>query len=156
MKSRNLNETDHHHLQLQYLKIKKNKKTWMPQFSKVFSFKCHWLHSKVASKGVWETQLLLLLTKKKKKKLLFGILGNFFYFPFVISSMGKLGFWIGALMMCVMVLLQKSDGTQFIVGGAKGWGIQNYNQWAEANRFQIGDSLGINIFFFNNYSWWFI
>lgn len=59
--------------------------------------------------------------------------------------MAKLGFAFGAL-MCVMMLLQKGDGTEFTVGGAKGWGVsvaQSYNQWAEANRFQIGDSLGI-------------
>ncbi|KAA0046497.1 early nodulin-like protein 3 [Cucumis melo var. makuwa] len=39
------------------------------------------------------------------------------------------------------------EGTQFIVGGAKGWSVsmaQTYNQWAEANRFQIGDSLVFN------------
>lgn len=60
--------------------------------------------------------------------------------------MGKLGFAFGGL-ICVMMLLQKSEGTEFIVGGAKGWDVsvaKSYNQWAEANRFQIGDSLVFN------------
>ena len=59
--------------------------------------------------------------------------------------MAKLGFAFGAV-VCVMMFLQKGEGTQFIVGGAKGWSVsmaQTYNQWAEANRFQIGDSLGM-------------
>ncbi|XP_031745854.1 early nodulin-like protein 3 [Cucumis sativus] len=60
--------------------------------------------------------------------------------------MAKLGFAFGAV-VCVMMFLQKGEGTQFIVGGAKGWSVsmaQTYNQWAEANRFQIGDSLVFN------------
>ncbi|XP_022941054.1 early nodulin-like protein 3 isoform X1 [Cucurbita moschata] len=62
--------------------------------------------------------------------------------------MAKLGFAFGGLIWAVMALsLHKSEATQFIVGGAKGWGVsmaQTYNQWAEANRFQIGDSLVFN------------
>ncbi|XP_023525486.1 early nodulin-like protein 3 [Cucurbita pepo subsp. pepo] len=62
--------------------------------------------------------------------------------------MAKLGFAFGVLIWAVMALsLHKSEATQFIVGGAKGWGVsmaQSYNQWAEANRFQIGDSLVFN------------
>lgn len=59
--------------------------------------------------------------------------------------MAKLGFAFGVL-MCLMVLVKEGDGTEFTVGGAKGWALpmaQTYNQWAEANRFQIGDSLGM-------------
>lgn len=47
-----------------------------------------------------------------------------------------------------MLLLQKGGATEFKIGGAKGWTVPNdpsevhYNQWAENNRFQIGDSLG--------------
>ncbi|XP_022139708.1 early nodulin-like protein 3 [Momordica charantia] len=60
--------------------------------------------------------------------------------------MAKLGFAFGVL-MCLMVLVKEGDGTEFTVGGAKGWSLpmaQTYNQWAEANRFQIGDSLVFN------------
>ena len=49
--------------------------------------------------------------------------------------------------LCLMLLLvQKGSGTQFTVGGSKGWTVpentstNSYNQWAENNRFQIDDS----------------
>jgi hypothetical protein len=56
-------------------------------------------------------------------------------------------------LLCLLLLVHKGDATQFTVGGSKGWTLPapevHYNQWAENNRFQIGDSLGktIEIFF---------
>ncbi|XP_040990169.1 early nodulin-like protein 1 [Juglans microcarpa x Juglans regia] len=50
-------------------------------------------------------------------------------------------------LVCLMLLMQMGDATQFKVGGSKGWTVPtdpnevHYNQWAEKNRFQIGDSL---------------
>ncbi|KAF7112186.1 hypothetical protein RHSIM_RhsimUnG0252400 [Rhododendron simsii] len=47
----------------------------------------------------------------------------------------------------LLVLIQKGGAFEYEVGGANGWTVpsnQNpvsYNQWAEKNRFQIGDTL---------------
>ncbi|GAV60657.1 Cu_bind_like domain-containing protein [Cephalotus follicularis] len=45
----------------------------------------------------------------------------------------------------VLLIMQKGSAREFKVGGSKGWAIPDnstsYNQWAESNRFQIGDSL---------------
>ncbi|KAK1584521.1 hypothetical protein Q3G72_033707 [Acer saccharum] len=52
--------------------------------------------------------------------------------------------------LCVMLFIQKSCATQFLVGGKGNWGAPtdnstiNYSQWAESKRFQIGDSLVFN------------
>ncbi|KAL5548274.1 hypothetical protein UlMin_003505 [Ulmus minor] len=45
-----------------------------------------------------------------------------------------------------MLLIQKSNATDFTIGGSKGWTVDSsatsyYNQWAEKNRFQIGDTI---------------
>ncbi|KAF5177014.1 Early nodulin-like protein [Thalictrum thalictroides] len=40
--------------------------------------------------------------------------------------------------------MKSVDATEFRVGGSDGWTVTtsfNYNQWAEKNRFQVGDSL---------------
>lgn len=57
-------------------------------------------------------------------------------------------------LLCLMLLVHKGESIEFTVGGSKGWHVPDpnevhYNQWAENNRFQIGDSLGktIEIFF---------
>lgn len=44
------------------------------------------------------------------------------------------------------MLISIAAGTQFKVGGSNGWSVpdsnaMSYNQWAEKNRFKIGDSL---------------
>ncbi|KAE8125619.1 hypothetical protein FH972_020402 [Carpinus fangiana] len=49
-------------------------------------------------------------------------------------------------LLCLLLLVHKGDATQFTIGGSKGWTLPapnevHYNQWAENNRFQIGDSL---------------
>lgn len=50
--------------------------------------------------------------------------------------------------LCVVLLVQKSEAREFLIGGKGNWGTPtdnttlNYNQWAEKNRFQIGDSIG--------------
>lgn len=50
--------------------------------------------------------------------------------------------------LCVVLLMQKSEAREFLIGGKGNWGTPtdnttlNYNQWAEKNRFQIGDSIG--------------
>ncbi|KAI3948782.1 hypothetical protein MKX01_022196 [Papaver californicum] len=50
----------------------------------------------------------------------------------------------------LLIMIQKSavDAMEFKVGGEKGWSLPSdnsnaltYNQWAEMNRFQVGDSL---------------
>lgn len=45
----------------------------------------------------------------------------------------------------VLVLMERAGATQFKVGGGSGWTVPSdptaYNQWAQKNRFQIGDSL---------------
>lgn len=51
------------------------------------------------------------------------------------------------VMFNVFLLVQKSGAFEFTVGGSKGWTIPSdpntpiYNQWAEATRFQVGDSI---------------
>lgn len=51
-------------------------------------------------------------------------------------------------LFCLMLMIQKGDAYDFIVGGQKGWSVPSdsninpFNQWAEKSRFQIGDSLG--------------
>ena len=48
--------------------------------------------------------------------------------------------------VCVMLLIHKSGANDFAIGGSKGWCVPDssthYSQWAEGNRFQIGDSIG--------------
>ncbi|XP_068312126.1 early nodulin-like protein 9 [Pyrus communis] len=50
--------------------------------------------------------------------------------------------------VCVMLLIQKSGATDFAIGGSRGWAVPDssthYSQWAEGNRFQIGDSIVFN------------
>ncbi|KAF9589100.1 hypothetical protein IFM89_018831 [Coptis chinensis] len=47
----------------------------------------------------------------------------------------------------LVLLMQRAGATDYKVGGAKGWSVPNdpnapsYNQWAEGERFRIGDSL---------------
>ncbi|CAN6458038.1 unnamed protein product [Victoria cruziana] len=47
----------------------------------------------------------------------------------------------------VLACLNEASAREFQVGGSQGWTVPNdastnpYNQWAEKNRFQIGDSL---------------
>ncbi|CAN4104060.1 unnamed protein product [Withania somnifera] len=49
-----------------------------------------------------------------------------------------------------MMLLQDVNGYEFKVGGSGDWSVpldpnaNNYNQWAERSRFQIGDTLSFN------------
>lgn len=50
------------------------------------------------------------------------------------------------LLSILLLLMQEADATEFKVGGADGWSVPadaapTYNQWAERNRFKIGDSL---------------
>ncbi|CAD5182982.1 unnamed protein product [Musa acuminata subsp. malaccensis] len=52
----------------------------------------------------------------------------------------------GLLLICLALLSAMAGATQFRVGGSKGWSVPDpdavsYNQWAEKNRFQVGDSL---------------
>ncbi|KAG8069814.1 hypothetical protein GUJ93_ZPchr0006g40953 [Zizania palustris] len=47
---------------------------------------------------------------------------------------------------CFALVVEMAGATQFQVGGANGWSVpganaESYNDWAEKNRFQIGDSL---------------
>ncbi|KAL5211352.1 hypothetical protein ABZP36_022199 [Zizania latifolia] len=47
---------------------------------------------------------------------------------------------------CFALVVALAGATQFQVGGANGWSVpganaESYNDWAEKNRFQIGDSL---------------
>ena len=64
-------------------------------------------------------------------------------------------------LLSLLLVMQKVAATEYTVGGANGWsvpadGALHYNQWAERNRFKIGDSLcklrklflGIIFFFF--------
>ncbi|XP_042505629.1 early nodulin-like protein 3 [Macadamia integrifolia] len=52
-----------------------------------------------------------------------------------------------SLFSTLLLVIQRVDATDFKVGGAKGWTVpadpntNTYNQWAESNRFQMGDSL---------------
>lgn len=50
------------------------------------------------------------------------------------------------LVFCMIFLMNKACAREFQVGGPKGWSVPpnntlSYNQWAERNRFHIGDSL---------------
>ncbi|KAK2350956.1 early nodulin protein [Trifolium repens] len=53
-------------------------------------------------------------------------------------------------LFCLLVLMQKGDAYEFVVGGQNGWSVPSdpnanpYNQWAEKSRFQVGDSLVFN------------
>ncbi|KAL1299285.1 hypothetical protein HN51_043726 [Arachis hypogaea] len=53
-------------------------------------------------------------------------------------------------LFCLLLLVNKGNAYEFVVGGQKGWSVpsdpnsNSYNQWAEKNRFQIGDSLVFN------------
>ncbi|URD83019.1 Plastocyanin-like domain [Musa troglodytarum] len=52
----------------------------------------------------------------------------------------------GLALACVAVMIAMAGATQFRVGGSKGWsvpdpGAMSYNQWAERNRFRVGDSV---------------
>lgn len=55
------------------------------------------------------------------------------------------------LLGLLLVSLNEATATVFQVGGSDGWTVpkdpstQPYNQWAEKNRFQIGDSLCTSI-----------
>uniref|UniRef100_A0A6M2EQH6 Phytocyanin domain-containing protein n=1 Tax=Populus davidiana TaxID=266767 RepID=A0A6M2EQH6_9ROSI len=51
-------------------------------------------------------------------------------------------------LLCLLLLIQKNNATEFKVGGPKGWTVPDntsskghLNVWAEGNRFQKGDSL---------------
>ncbi|KAM3696497.1 hypothetical protein ACJW31_06G043100 [Castanea mollissima] len=66
---------------------------------------------------------------------------------FRLNPQNKVLYAVG--LFCLMLLVQKGAATQFTVGGSKGWAIPSpndvhFNQWAENNRFQIGDSLLFN------------
>uniref|UniRef100_A0A6V7QV70 Phytocyanin domain-containing protein n=1 Tax=Ananas comosus var. bracteatus TaxID=296719 RepID=A0A6V7QV70_ANACO len=52
----------------------------------------------------------------------------------------------GLILVCLALFVAMAGATQFKVGGSKGWSApdpnaESYNQWAERNRFQIGDTL---------------
>lgn len=50
-----------------------------------------------------------------------------------------------AVMALVMLAVGSSEGYDFYVGGQDGWvqsPSENFNHWAERNRFQVNDSLG--------------
>ncbi|XP_030478885.1 early nodulin-like protein 9 [Cannabis sativa] len=57
-------------------------------------------------------------------------------------------FQLWGLAICLSLsLIPKSFATNFTIGSAAGWSVSNaqsYNQWAETNRFQIGDSIVFN------------
>ncbi|XP_015898898.2 early nodulin-like protein 9 [Ziziphus jujuba] len=50
------------------------------------------------------------------------------------------------LLVLTLSMLQTSDANQFQVGGTGRWGPDStdYNQWAEKNRFQIGDTIAFD------------
>lgn len=56
-------------------------------------------------------------------------------------------FYVLGLLCVMMLMIQKGYAREFQVN----WGLhngtyaENYNQWAEKNRFQIGDSIGNNM-----------
>ncbi|RZS07576.1 hypothetical protein BHM03_00038456 [Ensete ventricosum] len=57
------------------------------------------------------------------------------------------------ILLSFFMLISIAAGTQFKVGGSNGWSVpdtnaMSYSQWAEKNRFKIGDSL---CKFFNQY-----
>ncbi|KAM0018547.1 putative Phytocyanin domain, cupredoxin [Helianthus debilis subsp. tardiflorus] len=44
--------------------------------------------------------------------------------------------------LSLLVLIQNADAYEFKVGGSGEWSLSaSYNQWAEKNRFQVGDTL---------------
>ncbi|RWR93425.1 early nodulin-like protein 1 [Cinnamomum micranthum f. kanehirae] len=51
----------------------------------------------------------------------------------------------GLGLLVLLLLMQRAGATQFKVGGSSGWTVPTdptaYNQWAQKNRFRIGDSL---------------
>lgn len=67
----------------------------------------------------------------------------------LVSSMAKRNskaYYAFGLFILVM-LMQRADATEFRVGGTNGWTVPtdpkalSFNQWAEMNRFHIGDTL---------------
>jgi hypothetical protein len=49
--------------------------------------------------------------------------------------------------LCFVLLVSMTAATEFKAGGTGQWkvpesGAKTYNQWAEANRFKIGDTVG--------------
>lgn len=53
---------------------------------------------------------------------------------------------LGLALVSIFMAISLAAGTQFRVGGSGTWAVPNnnatiYNQWAEKNRFQIGDSI---------------
>lgn len=49
--------------------------------------------------------------------------------------------------LCFVLLVSMTAATKFKVGDSGEWkvpesGAKSYNQWAEANRFKIGDTIG--------------
>ncbi|XP_041003196.1 early nodulin-like protein 1 [Juglans microcarpa x Juglans regia] len=56
----------------------------------------------------------------------------------------RTGFLIGFLFVILMAFLSSSQAYKFFVGGKDGWVLnppENYNHWAERNRFQVNDTL---------------
>lgn len=55
---------------------------------------------------------------------------------------------LGLLCISLSLVPRSCNAAEFTIGGSKGWSIPtdpkalSYNQWAEKNRFQIGDSIG--------------
>ncbi|KAL5548273.1 hypothetical protein UlMin_003504 [Ulmus minor] len=63
----------------------------------------------------------------------------------LISNYQSKAFWVLGF-LCISMLMQMSNATDFAIGGSKGWTVDSsttsyYNKWAEKNRFQIGDSI---------------
>ena len=51
-----------------------------------------------------------------------------------------------ALSLLLLAFMSQSSAYEFYVGGRDGWGLNpsaNYSNWAERNRFQVNDKLGI-------------
>lgn len=61
--------------------------------------------------------------------------------------------------LSILLLIQKGHAFEFKVGGSKGWTVPTdpnaamYNQWAEKNRFQIGDTLCKFTFLYKYYAY---
>ncbi|KAM7279360.1 hypothetical protein ACFE04_006494 [Oxalis oulophora] len=59
------------------------------------------------------------------------------------NSVAKMNLLLG--LVCLTVLIQKGSAREFSVGPSQKWGVPNsendYNKWAESNRFQIKDSI---------------
>ncbi|CAL9760899.1 unnamed protein product [Musa acuminata subsp. burmannicoides] len=54
--------------------------------------------------------------------------------------------YVCLILLSFFILISIAAGTQFKVGGSNGWSVpdtnaMSYSQWAEKNRFKIGDSL---------------